>query len=165
MGKNHIKRIAAPKSWDIKRKTYKFIARPMPGPHSVKFALTLNFLLRNVLEYAKTTKEIKMILTNKSILVDKKIRKDYKFPIGLMDVVEIPKLNEYYRVLYDTNGRLKLVKIDKKESNLKLLRIVKKSAVKKGKIQLTFHDGRNLVLDKFEGNVGDSALFDIENKK
>src|SRR3989338_6869114 len=127
MGKNHIKRIAAPKSWDIKRKTYKFIARPMPGPHSVKSALTLNFLLRNVLEYAKTTKEIKMILTNKSILVDKTVRNDYKFPI------------------------------DSKESNMKLLKVINKSIVKKGKIQLTFHDGRNILLDKFEGKVGDTA--------
>jgi len=165
MGKNHIKRIAAPKSWDIKRKTYKFIARPMPGPHSVKSALTLNFLLRNVLEYAKTTKEIKMILTNKSILVDKTVRNDYKFPIGLMDVVEIPAMNEYYRMIYNSKGKLKLLSIDSKESNMKLLKVINKSIVKKGKIQLTFHDGRNILLDKFEGKVGDTALFDLQKKE
>jgi len=165
MGKSHLKRIAAPKTWDVRRKTNKFIARPMPGPHSLKASLTINFLLRNVLQCAKTTKEIKLILANNSILIDKKSRKEYKYPVGFMDVVELPSTKEYYRMLYNHKGKLKLINIDSKESKLKLLKVINKSIIKKGKIQITFHDGRNMLLDKFDGKVGDTALFDLEKKE
>ena len=79
----------------------------------------------------------------------------------LMDVVELPKLNETYRILFNNKGELSLVSINKTEANLKLLKIVRKNAVKNSKIQITFHDGKNLLMDKFEGRVGDTALFDL----
>ncbi len=94
MGKNHLFRIAAPGTWAIKRKEQKFIARPTPGTHPLDKSLTINFLLRHLLGYAKTTKEIKLILTNGEIQIDKIVRKDHKFPIGLMDVIELTKLKE-----------------------------------------------------------------------
>ena len=165
MGKSHLKRIAAPKTWDVRRKTNKFIARPMPGPHSLKASLTINFLLRNVLQCAKTTKEIKLILANNSILIDKKSRKEYKYPVGFMDVVELPSTKEYYRMLYNHKGKLKLINIDSKESKLKLLKVINKSIIKKGKIQITFHDGRNMLLDKFDGKVGDTVIFNFKSKQ
>lgn len=161
MVQNHLSRIAAPKTWGMVRKSNKFITRPMPGPHPLERCVTLSFVLRNMLNYAKTAKEIKKILNDGNVLVDKKVRKELKFGTGLMDVVEIPKLDENYRVLFDTHGKLSLLAIDKKESNLKLLKVVRKNVVKRGRIQITFHDGRNLLLDRFDGHVGDTALFDL----
>ncbi|MBS3152337.1 30S ribosomal protein S4e [Candidatus Woesearchaeota archaeon] len=161
MVQNHLSRLAAPRVWGLKRKTTKWIARPIPGPHPLKLSLTLSFLLRDILEYAKTTKEVKKILNEGQILVDGVVRKEYRFPVGLMDVLEIPKLNEYYRVVYNNNGRFSLVAIKKDEIKLKLLRIIRKTVVKSGKLQLTFHDGRNILVNKFDGNVGDSVLFDL----
>lgn len=161
MVQNHLSRLAAPRCLGVKRKTTKWIARPMPGPHPLDACVTLSVLIRDVLEYAKTTKEVKMILNNKNILIDKKARTKYKFPVGLMDVVELPSLDEHYRMVYGTNGRLSLISIKKEQANLKLLKIVRKNVVRGGRMQLTFHDGRTILMDKFDGKVGDSVLFDI----
>lgn len=38
MVRRHLKRIAAPKTWPIKRKEHKWIVRPTPGPHPLKNA-------------------------------------------------------------------------------------------------------------------------------
>lgn len=164
MVKNHLSRLAAPKSWFMKRKSQKYIARPLPGPHTLNRCFTLNFLLREILDYAKTTKEIRTILHKGDVLVDGVARKEHKFPIGLMDVIVIPKLNENYRIIYNDKGKFVLLPIKKTEVNSKLLRIIRKSIVKKGKMQLTFHDGRTLLVDKFKGRVGDSVLFDFSKK-
>ena len=43
----HLKRIAVPKSWPIKRKENKWIARPMPGPHSLNHSISLNITAKS----------------------------------------------------------------------------------------------------------------------
>ncbi len=164
MGRNHLSRIAAPNSWFLGRKSNKWVTRPSPGPHSLAGCVPLSFVLRNMLNYAKTKKEINKILNDGDLIVDKKVRKGYKFPVGLMDVIEIPKLKEVYRVIYNSAGHLDLVQIAITESPLKLLKVVRKNVIKGGKMQLTFHDGRNILVDKFEGSVGDSALYDFEKR-
>ena len=35
MGKDHLKRLAAPKNWQIRRKKLTFITKSVPGPHSL----------------------------------------------------------------------------------------------------------------------------------
>ena len=62
MVKRHLSRLTAPKSWPIKRKSTKWITRPHPGPHTLKNCMSLNIVLKNILKYAKTTKEVKKIL-------------------------------------------------------------------------------------------------------
>ena len=165
MGKNHLLNLNAPKSWKFNRRVNKFVARPIPGPHPIKRSLTLTFIFRELLEQAKTTKEIQRILTNGQVLIDKIIRKDVKYPVGLMDVIEIPKLEERYRMVLNKAGTLNLITINLKEADFKLLKVINKTVIKKGKFQITFHDGRNLLLDKAECNIGDSALFNLKEKK
>jgi len=123
MVKNHLSRLASPKIWGIAKKGKKWVARPSCGPHALKRCLTINTLLQENLDYATRAKEVKRILYNKELLVDKIARKDYKFPLGLMDVVEFPTLKEAYRVVYNAQGFLRPIKIDAKEANLKLLKI------------------------------------------
>lgn len=165
MGQDHISRLAAPKSWPIERKINKWISRPVPGPHSLEGSIPLSVLIRDVLKYAKTAKEIKLILNQGKVLIDKKIRKEEKFPVGFMDVIEIPTLSENYRMLYNKSGVFSVMPISKEETNIKILKIINKCLVKKGMIQITLHDGRNILVNKFEGKVGDSILFDLEKKK
>ena len=50
------------------------------------------------------------------IKVDKKVRRNPKFPLGLMDVLDIPKLGKSYRVLYDEKGRFVFINLNKKEA-------------------------------------------------
>lgn len=58
----HLKRLFAPKTWDIKRRGIKFIAKPIPGAHKISMSLPLNVILRDILKYANTNKEVKLML-------------------------------------------------------------------------------------------------------
>ncbi|MHA2307631.1 MAG: hypothetical protein ACXACU_19810, partial [Candidatus Hodarchaeales archaeon] len=84
-----------------------------------------------------------------------------------------PKTEEYFRFTpYQGKRRFKLHPITKEESTSKLLQIIGKQTVKGGKFQLTFHDGRNHLLDPKEKqeialsefSLKDSVLFDLETK-
>ena len=59
------------------------------------------------------------------IKVDGKVRADMFFPAGFMDVVEIEKTKENFRLLYDTKARFVLHKIAKEEASYKLCRVKK----------------------------------------
>merc|ERR1719281_1115365 len=60
------------------------------------------------------------------IKVDGKIRRDPRFPLGMMDVVTIEKTNENFRILLDTKGRFLPHRIDHKEAGFKLCKVIRK---------------------------------------
>ncbi|MBD3404887.1 MAG: 30S ribosomal protein S4e [Candidatus Lokiarchaeota archaeon] len=144
--KKHLKRLPAPRHWPIKRKHGKFTTRPIPGPHPKENCLTLAIVLREILGYAENMREVKAILSSGQVKVDGRIRKDVRYPVGLMDVIEIEDAGEKYRLLPKLRGGFRLVKIDDAEAGIKLCRIEKKMMVSGGKLQMTLHDGRNIIL-------------------
>lgn len=159
----HLKRISAPKIWAIKRKERKYIARPIPGPHSLDNCITLNILIKDFLKQAITEKEVKYILNNGKILINKVARKDHRFPVGVMDIIEIPELKEKYILLYNQKNRFALSPIT--DADTKLCKIIGKTVIKNKKIQINLHDGQNILLDKNNYAVGDTILWDLKNKK
>jgi small subunit ribosomal protein S4e len=161
----HLKRLASPRSWAIPRKTTKWVVKPSAGPHSVEYALPLLMAVREFLNLAKTNAEARRIIGNGDILVDGTIVRNYKFPLGLMDVISIPKINLHYRVLLDRRGKLTFVKISKDEAKWKLVRIENKNTVRGGKTQLNLHDGRNILLDKNKYKTGDVLKLGIPGQK
>src|SRR3989344_5977334 len=165
MTKRHLKRINMPWFWQVERKRKTFIARPMPGPHKLAECITVDFLLREFLDCAKIKKEVKHIVHNKKVLIDKRAVKDIRFPVGLMDIVDVPGMNEYYRVMLNEEGKLKLAKIKKEDSNAKLCKIINKTALKKNKLQLNLIDGRNVIVDKDGYKVGDTVAVDLATNK
>jgi small subunit ribosomal protein S4e len=144
--KKHLKRLPAPKHWPIKRKHGKFTTRTIPGPHPKEESLTLAILLREVLGYAETMREVKALLSTGQVTVDGRVRKEPRYPVGVMDVIHIESSDESFRLIPKTRGGLRLVPIDKDEASFKLCRIEKKMMVPGGRLQMTLHDGRNLVL-------------------
>jgi small subunit ribosomal protein S4e len=56
------------------------------------------------------------------------------------------------------------MEISDKESNLKICKIENKTVVKKGKVQLNLHDGRNLLVEKDSYKTNDSLLIEFPNK-
>jgi len=120
MGSKHLSRLTVPKTWKIKKKGIKYIIKPKPGMHNSKLGMPINIMFKDLLKYAKTTKEVKTILNNQESLVDGKRRKDPAFIIGFMDVLSIPKIKEYYRILINKDEKLIPVKIDEKEAKFKL---------------------------------------------
>jgi len=145
MGK-HLKRLNAPKSWKIPRKQNIWVAKPRPGPHSLEQSLPLLLIVREYLGLADTTREAKRIINEGKIMVDGKVRKDYRFPVGFMDIIEIPDAKERRIVLFDGKGNLILKKLAKKNTNTKLARIKDKTILKGGNVQLNLHDGTNILI-------------------
>jgi len=145
-GKRHLKRERAPRFWRIHPKESQWAVRPIPGPHSQKDCIPLSSLLRDVLGYAKSTRESKIILAQNRVSVDGKVRRDHKFPAGLMDVVELPDANMSYRILPAVGKGLTAVQIPKDEAKSKLCRIEDKTTLRKGRVQLNLHDGRSIIV-------------------
>lgn len=151
----HLKRLKAPRTWRIERKVAKWTVKPSPGPHPVEKSIPLLLVVRDFLGFADTGKEARKIISSREVFVDGKARRDYKFPCGFMDVVSIPKMEEYYRILFDRRGLLQLTKIDEERAKWKLCRIENKTMVKGGKIQLNLHDGRNIIVEENSYKTGD----------
>lgn len=160
MKTSHIKRLSAPNTWQIKRKGITFITRPNPGQHSFKLGMPLIIILREVLKYGKTAREIKNILNKKIISVDGIRRKDPRLIAGLFDVVGIEERNEYYRIMLNKKGKIALNPIDKSEAQFKPCKIIGKSKLKE-KIQLNLYDGKNILVDKDSFKVGDSLIISL----
>jgi small subunit ribosomal protein S4e len=78
------------------------------------------------------------------IKVDGKVRRDYRYPLGMMDVISIEKTGENFRILYDVKGRFQAHKIDDKEAKFKLCRVQKKAMGPKKVPYVVTHDGRTL---------------------
>ena len=143
----HLKRLAAPKFWKMAKKGVKWVVRPSPGPHPLKECIPLLVLVRDILKLVETADEGKKIIKRGEVLVDGKIRKDHKFPVGLFDVISIPKIGKNYRIIPNKDG-LGLIEIGEKEKNKKLCKIVGKTLVKGSKIQLNLHDGKNILVEE-----------------
>jgi small subunit ribosomal protein S4e len=155
-GSRHIKRLSAPTFWPIHVKQSTWTTKPKPGPHPWTRAIPLSVILRDILHHAKTRKEAKVTLARGGVKVDGRIRRDDKYPVGLMDVVEIPDAKSFYRMVPFPAKGLSLLKITKDEGGFKLCLIDDKIPLSGGRTQLNFSDGRNIALSQAGALVGDS---------
>ena len=140
-----LKRKPAPRFWPIHRKEFLWVVKPSCGPHSLESCVPLSIVLRDILGVAETKKEAKIIVSQGKVYVDGKARRKENFPVGLMDVISIPDLNKFFRVVPSHKGLI-LHPINKEETGFKLCRIEDKSVVENGHIQLNLHDGSNKLL-------------------
>jgi len=163
--KKHLKRLAAPKHWMLDKMSGVFAPRPSPGPHKIRECLPLIILLRNRLKYALTKKEVTMILMQRLVRVDGKVRTDATYPSGFMDVVSIQKTDENFRLLYDTKGRFIAQKITPEESKYKLCKVRRIAVGVKGIPYITLHDGRTVRYPDPLIKVNDSVRFDLDTGK
>merc|ERR1711976_901964 len=159
--KKHLKRPNAPKHWMLNKLDGVWAVRPSTGPHKLRECLPLILILRNRLKYALTSKEVQMILMNKLIKVDGKIRLNPKYPAGFMDIITISRIDQFFRLLYDVKGRFTLIKIGKDQSNFKLCKVVKTAVGRGGIPYIVTHDGRTLRYPNPEIKVGDSIKLDL----
>jgi len=163
--RRHLSRLAAPRTWPVKRKLSKWIAKPMPGAHNQSKSMPLVVILRDLLKVAPTSKEIKKLLNARAILINNRVVREVKFAVGLFDVISIPAVKVYYRIIINSQGKLAAIKIPEADATKLLLRIDNKHTIAKDKIQLNFSNGWNLLVKKDEYKTNDVIVFDSKNRK
>jgi small subunit ribosomal protein S4e len=163
-GRNKLKRIAAPRSWDISRKGARFIYKPVPGTHPIEASYPLGVVVRDLASLATNSKELKFLVKTGKILVDGTRRQTPSFPVGLFNLVSVPLEGVDYRLVPSPKG-LVLAKVGADEARKKLCSVHTKTKVKGGHIQYGLHDGRSILDDALNLSPGDAVLLEVPTQK
>lgn len=94
--------------------------------------------------YALNGAEGNAILMQRLVKVDGKVRTEKGYPAGFMDVIDIDKTDEHFRLVYDTKGRYVVHRISKEEAAYKLCKVKTVQFGKGAHPYCTTHDGRTL---------------------
>ncbi len=161
----HLSRLAAPKSWPIKRKGIKWIAKPRPGAHSEQTAMPIGTILTEILNITEDRKDAKRILHEKQVFVNGRVQKDIRLPVGLLDVISIPIIKKNWRVLLTGSRKLSFVEISDKEANTVLLKVRNKTILPKKKVQLNLTNGWNILVAKDTYSTDGVLVYDTKTNK
>ena len=160
MTRRWMERLAAPSWWPIERKAKKFVVPPR-GSHAMDNSMSLTVVVRDVLGLAATAKEARHVIKSAKVVVDGRPRKDVKFGVGPMDIIEIAGVGTWRAV---PGRRISFVSTSGPDSKLKLCRITGKRNVRGRKLQFGLHDGRSLLSEQTWA-VGDSILLEVPEQK
>ncbi len=149
----HLKRLNAPRTWQIDEKAETFTMRPKSG-HSIELSLPLNRALQEI-GVAESHHEVEYLLKHEDVQVDGKRVHDEQRGVGLMDVVEVP--SGAYRMTITKQG---LTPREADNPREKPVKITGKRNIKGGDIQVSTLDGRNIIVDQ-EYGVGDTLIIDL----
>ncbi len=160
-----MKRTVMPLHWKLPRKRFKWAVKPSPGPHPARKCIPLAVMIRDVLELATSYREAKKVIKGGGVEVDGRIVRDPKFPLGVYDVVSLTEVGKIFRVVPSRKRFLELREVGGEEADMKIVAIRGKKSVRGGKIQLSCHDGRNILIESGsnEGGykIGDSLLIRV----
>jgi small subunit ribosomal protein S4e len=162
-----LKRRAAPRAWTLPRKGTKWVKRPGPGPHAQDQSIPLLIVLRDLRHVVRSAREASKLLRSGAVQIDGKVSHDLDRGLGLMDTISFAApLDAHFRVVKDRRGKLVLVAIPSTEAHLKVARVRYKHTVPTGKVEVTLHDGRNLlVAASTPYRVGDSVKIELPAQK
>jgi len=166
MGDKRTKRSEAPAFWKIPRKKLRFTVTVSPGPHPKKESYPIAVLIRDILGLVKTYREAKTVIHEGKIIIDGIPRREPDFPLGLMDVIEIPSIGKTFRLVPIPGRPLYPITIHESEKSLKLCKVKVKKTVKGKQIQYGLHDGRSIFSsEKTELDREDTCLIEIPSQK
>lgn len=160
-GSNRMKRLSAPRQWNIGRKGDRFAFKPSPGPYSTEGSYPLGTIVRDILGMVDDARELRRVITSGQIMVDGVPRKSLTFPVGLFNVVEVPKEGVAFRMVPSPDGLLTSRVMSAEDSKLKLCRVKSKVKSKGGHMQYGFHDGRSMLEDNLKISPGDAVLMKL----
>jgi len=162
----HMKRSAAPTFWKISRKKGQFIMKPSSGPHPINESYSLATLLRDILKVVKTMRDARSVINSDKIIVDGVVRRDGDFPVGLMDIINIPSMDKTFRLLPVKGSMLFPVVVDAESAKMKLCKVKSKGKTRGNIFFYGLHDGRTIVSKEDVGvNVDDSLLISVPDGK
>jgi small subunit ribosomal protein S4e len=160
MVKNHLKRIAAPRTWPLLRKEDVFVMRPNPGK-VMQLSLPLGFVLKELLHVAQTSMQVKKILAQGVVSIDGIMIKELRYPLGLYQVLTLDKKS--YRLSLSTKGSLALIPLASAEDKT-LVRIISKKVLAKGVLSYGMLNGRTIraAAKSKSYQVGDSLVMSLK---
>jgi small subunit ribosomal protein S4e len=150
-----MKRLASPRAWKISKKSSTWVPKPNAGAHATDASIPLGIALRDYLSIVDTMTEAKRVIGNREIVVDGRVATSHKTPVGLMDIISIPKMSKNYRIVIDSHGRIALSEIAAAAATWKFCRIQNKTVISGGRLQLNLHDGRNVIVKESTYKTGD----------
>src|SRR5437879_12894758 len=103
-GPRQLKREPSPGFWPIHRKEYTWAPRTRPGPHAREKSLPLMVIVRESLGLANIAKEAIKIISTGKVKVDGVVRRYRRFPVGLMEIVQIEGVSHGYSALLTPNA-------------------------------------------------------------
>ena len=159
--KRHTKRIAMPVANPAARKLKKWMKTTSAGAHAKEHSAPLVSVLRDLLKVTENEREAKLVLNASEVKIDGRVVNDKGFAVGLMDVIEIPKL-KLAKTLIFINSKLKTANATSGE---KLCKITGKKLISGGKTQLNLHDGRNITVAKTTLKTGDTLKISVPAQK
>jgi len=124
--------------------------------------MPLVMVIRDMLRLVDNAREAKRVLYEGKVLLDGKVQKDYKLPVGIFDVISIPASDQKYRMLKDEKGMFYLSLLETGDAR-KLARIENKTIIAGKKQQLNLSDGSNKLAEG-EFKVGDSLVLSLPDK-
>ena len=163
-GSKKLKRQMAPLFWGITRKEKRFVITVKPGSHKKNYSIPTAVFLRDTLKIVTSLREAKTSIYSGKVKIDGVVRKSLHHSIGLMDVIELENVSDVYRLVPTEGKILKPIKIQESEKTKKLVTVVSKTTINKGKMQIGFHDGRSIISDT-KVSVGDTCLIQIPEGK
>jgi small subunit ribosomal protein S4e len=138
----------------ILRKGTKYIAVARSHPDN---AVPVVIAIRDMLHLAKTAKEVREMIKQKTLAVNGRTVVELNESIQLFHTLKADKL---YQLTLSPAGRFTFTETKGKE---RLAKITGKSLVGKGKLQFHLHDGTN-ILGKADYAINDSLYLDATNK-
>jgi len=158
----HLKRQESPKNWPVERKGTTYLVRPR---YNINQGVPVLVVMRDMLKFAANRREVKKALNGKQILLNHRNVFDDRDNVLLFDVVTITGASEKnYRLIIGKNKKFALKEIHGSEANQKTSKVVNKTTLKGGKIQINLSDGRNFLSD-VKCRTNDSVIVNLKSKK
>jgi len=160
---SYLKRIASPRTWVTPRKGTKYLTSPYPGKLR-ELSMPLNLVIRDLLKLASTRKEVKIMLNQKDVLINGRVVNNEKFPVGILDIVTIPKIKKSYNIYINEKKKFDAEEM-KENTKSQVYKVVNKTVLPKNKVQLNLFNGRNVLHEDKKVKVNDSVVLDLEKGK
>ncbi|MBU1051632.1 MAG: hypothetical protein KJ718_03685 [Nanoarchaeota archaeon] len=151
----HQTRSQVNKKIPIPRKGTKYVARSLSH---LKNSVPVVIAVRDMLNLANTTHEVKEMIKQKLLKINGREVKDHRDSIKLFNLFDAD--NQYLLTL-TTNGKFVFKETKNKERSCK---VINKKVLKGKKIQLNLHEGSNILSSDKKINTQDTIYLDHEGK-
>jgi small subunit ribosomal protein S4e len=157
MASSHLKRIVAPKTWPVLRKTTTFISRPKPSGQRMGLTMPAVVLMRDMLGLVLTSQQARKVLRTQTVTVNGRRIHDTDSAVGFMDILAVG--GKGYRLLINESNTLYLAPVGKDEDII-IQKVRGKTTLTKGRTQIACTSGRTLIVEKTAAKTNDSIVLD-----